>query len=108
MYSPSRRSCKTLDPTLMDVLHQAVHEGRTVEIVNSDEFDQYLGIRIDGVDVVPIVSETFAHPLDRMQFSDEANELVAECLDQKHKRFLRDRKERLSTDSHAAAEGVEM
>jgi len=104
MHLPTRESTHNVDAMLSDVIHQALRDDRTIEIVKSDGS---LVIEIDGVEVTPIASESFDWPLDRYDFEGDAAELVEECLERRRKRRIERRKEKLSTENQAESEGID-
>lgn len=105
MYLPTRDSAHSVDPTLSDVIFQALRDERTVEIVNEEKS---LRIQIDGINVAPIASESFDYPLHRYDLSEDAADLVMECLERKRKRRFERRKEKLATENQAQIEGSDI
>ncbi|MDS0280076.1 hypothetical protein NDI85_20020 [Halomicroarcula sp. S1AR25-4] len=103
MYKPTRDAAHSIDPTLSDLIHEAHRDDRPVELVATD---RGLTVRIDGVDVAPIPSESFDWPLHRIDMSDDAAALAADSLDRRRKRRFERRKRKLRTDDHAASEGA--
>lgn len=107
MRKPTRNRNRSTNWMLSHVIHQALRDGQTVELVDGD---QSLAIAIDGVEVAPIASESFDWPLDRYEFDDEAAALVEECLersrDRNQTRRFEWRKRKLATEQHTESEGI--
>lgn len=97
---------------LDDVIEQALHEGRTVELVLCDDYGY--GFEIDGTRLFDmdhgLARETFDWPLkDCPSCTDESLPLVEELLDNRAERFRKRRVSRWNnqTETHRAAEGQE-
>lgn len=97
---------------LDNVVEQALHEGRTVELVLCD--DSGYGLEIDGTRLFDmdhgLPREMFDWPLrDCPSFTDESQSLAEDLLENRSERFRKRRVARWNeqTETHRAAEGQE-
>lgn len=104
MYLPTRQTLQSIDPTLSEVMTQAMQGGATVELKLGDHGYRVL---IDGVEMAESPSESFDYPLKRLKLSDEAKTLATEYVEKRQRERIRRRIKQLRTDDHSAAEGVE-
>lgn len=104
MFLPTRQALHSIDPTLSEVMTQAMKEGATVEL---ELGDHGYCVLIDGVEMAEAPSESFDYPLKRLGLSDEAKVLATEYVEKRQRERIRRRIKQLRTDDHSAAEGAE-
>lgn len=92
---------------LDDIIHEAVLQGRTVELTDSEGYGYQ--IEIDGTPLLAngegINHETFGYPIDSVPINREATEIAEEMLRDHVGRGQRNRMRRLRTGDHCAAHG---
>jgi hypothetical protein len=104
------RNPRGLDPTLTDVIREALKQDRKVTI---EDGEYGMALALDGVELVDgLAWESFDYPLHRGDFSDEKMELITNLLRAREARSNERRRQSLltrdSVQSHTVAEGEDL
>jgi regulator of protease activity HflC (stomatin/prohibitin superfamily) len=99
---PTRRR---IDPTLGDVIAQALRDSLNVELTREDGS---LMVVIDDVEITTIAWESFEYPVPDLRLDGEAAALADRMAAERRRRRFRRRMQQLRTDDHLAAEGGDL
>jgi len=99
-----------IDPTVDDVMREALAQDKTVEIQQSE---WGVAIVVDGELLIDgLAWESFNYPLHRGQYTDSQRATISELVEDKAERSKRRRKRRVAAretvQSHAIAEGQQV
>lgn len=98
------RNPRGLDPTLTDIIRQALRDDQVVELAHGKHG---MAIDVDGDRLVDGVAwESFDYPLHRGSWSDEQRDTIDDLL-RRRERYKSDRKKsKIESSNHEQSEGM--